>query len=115
MVDFNKISRAQEVDASKNVVQGGTTLEIKILTCTVSSMQAMNFSEIPKAVMFQTRTAATDVEFSLTSTTPNAAGGEYWTVKGGGTLSLDLAKTGTFYFRNSAANQDSIVIGLALL
>jgi len=115
MVDNAKVPRAQEVDENRNVVQGGTTVEIQIMTCTASDMLPMNFSEKTKGVVFQTRTGATDVEFSLTSTTPNSAAGVYYTMRAGEELSIDISATGTFYFRNSAANQGSVVIGTALL
>jgi len=116
MVDYNKTPRAQEIDENKQVVQGGTRTEIQVLTCTVSNMQAINFSELPKAVKFQTRTGATDVEFvTETATVGNGGGDGYYTMRAGQELAIDCALTGSFYFRNSAANQDSIVIGLALL
>ena len=116
VVDNAKIARAQEIDENGRVVQGGTTMEIQVLTCTKSSMLGINFSELPKGIIFQTRSAATDVEFTFaTATVGNGAGDGYWTMKAGETLSIDCASTGTYYFRNSAANQDSIIIGLALL
>lgn len=116
MVDNNVYPRAQKIDESGNVVQGGSSLEIQVLSCTASAMGAMNFSEIPKAVVFQTRSGATDVEFTFgTNTVPQTASGGYWTIKGGETLSLDIANTGTFYFRNSASALSSIVIGVAIL
>lgn len=116
MVDFNKIPRPQETDANKQVVQGGTEMEIQVLACTASNMSPMNFSEIPKAIMFQTRSGVTDVEFVYgTATVAQTSSGGYYTMRAGQELSVNLAATGTFYFRNSAANQSSVVIGLALL
>jgi hypothetical protein len=116
MTDYAKVPRAQEIDENKNVIAGGTTFEIQVLTCTASDMLPINFSELPKAVMFQTRTGATDVEFTWgTSTVGNGANGGYFTLRNSSVLKLDCVATGTYYFRNSAANQGSIVIRLALL
>jgi len=103
-------------DDNHQVVQGGTTMEVQILTCTVSCMQAMNFNEVPKAVKFQTRTGATDVEFIMgTSTVAQSAAGGYYTMRAGQELAVDCASSGPYYFRNSAASQESLVIGVALL
>jgi len=116
MVNRNKVPRAQETDENRNVVQGGTALEIQVLACTASNMGAMNFSEIPKAVKFQTRTGATDVEFVYgTATVAQTNSGGFYTMRAGQELAIDCASTGSFYFRNSAANQSTVVIGLALL
>lgn len=116
MADYNVVPRAQEIDESRNVVQGGTRVEFQVLTCTVSNMQAINFSELPKAVMFQTRSGANDVEFVWgTNTVAQSAAGGYWTIRAGETISLDCCSTGTYYFRNSAANINALVIGVGLL
>ena len=109
-------SRPMIHDDNNQVIQGGSALEIQVLSCTASNMGAMNFSEVPKSIIFQTRTGATDVEMTWgTATVAQTASGGYWTMRAGQELVIDCAATGTFYFRNSAANQASVVIGLALL
>lgn len=110
------ISRPQITDDNKQVIQGGSSLEIKILTCTVSTMLGMSFSEVPKSVKFQTRTGATDVEFVYgTSTVGHTNSGAFYTMRAGQELAIDIASSGPFYFRNSAANQGSLIVGIALL
>jgi len=103
-------------DDNKQVIQGGTEVEFLVMPCTASNMAPYNFTNIPKAVLFQTRTGATDVEFVMgTATVAQTNSGGFFTIRAGQQLQIDIASSGPYYVRNSAANQSTVVIGLALL
>ena len=113
-VNYNLVPRAQEIDENGKVVAGGTLPEFKICTATQSNANVINFSELPKAVLFGTRENLNKVMFWV-GTSTMADAGAYWTIQAGTPISIDMAMTGTFYFRAYSASVTTIVEGVALL
>lgn len=105
-----RISNLLPVDDNTRQVESGTDLEIQALTMSIGAYQAINFTAIPQAVEFSTRSGTNDVSFALT----NAPGNVYKTIEAGKTLSIDIASSGPYYFAVSSAGSPTVV-GVALL